>query len=142
MITCLLSGSLLVACSNTTSGGDNLDLLGADLRGVAVGDLAGVDFAGLDLGGSGAVDLAITDLAGYSDIGGPCGGFTSSPKRCLPGLVCVLNSIPDVPGTCERSDGAACQPNGAGCISNNDCCSNNCILRSSPGYCCQAGGCP
>jgi hypothetical protein len=131
---CLLSGALLVACGNTTGSGGQGDLLGVDL--------AGADFAGADLSAGGGVDLAITDLGGYSDVGGPCGGFTSNPKRCLPGLVCAMSTIPDVPGTCERADGAACQPNGGGCIANGDCCSNNCILRSSPGYCCQPGGCP
>jgi hypothetical protein len=32
---------------------------------------------------------------------GPCGGFTTHPCQCGPGLVCVPNSIPDIPGTCE-----------------------------------------
>jgi hypothetical protein len=35
-----------------------------------------------------------------------------------------------------------CQPNGNACNQNSDCCSNNCILRTTPGYCCVAGGCP
>jgi hypothetical protein len=33
---------------------------------------------------------------------GPCGGFTTHPCTCAPGLVCVPNRIPDVPGTCEQ----------------------------------------
>jgi hypothetical protein len=32
---------------------------------------------------------------------GPCGGFTQNPCTCAKGLKCVLNPIPDVPGTCE-----------------------------------------
>jgi hypothetical protein len=40
------------------------------------------------------------------------------------------------------SGGQICAANGATCASSNDCCSLNCILRTSPGYCCQAGGCP
>jgi hypothetical protein len=35
-----------------------------------------------------------------------------------------------------------CRANNATCTSGGDCCSGNCILRSSPGYCCVAGGCP
>jgi hypothetical protein len=78
-------------------------------------DLAGVDLAGSDLAAPADLaspdDLAVgpdfagVDLAGYSDVGGPCGGFTANPKMCLPGLVCVANMIPDLPGTCERPDG-------------------------------------
>jgi hypothetical protein len=88
------------------------------------------------------VDLAITDLEGYSDVGGPCGGFTVNPRRCLPGLVCVPSAIPDVPGTCASPDAGACIPNGGNCDSNAQCCSGNCILRGNPGFCCQPGGCP
>jgi hypothetical protein len=32
---------------------------------------------------------------------GPCGGFTTHPCSCAPGLTCVPNRIPDVPGTCQ-----------------------------------------
>jgi hypothetical protein len=35
-----------------------------------------------------------------SQDGGPCGGFTSNPCQCAPGLECVSNPIPDIPGTC------------------------------------------
>jgi hypothetical protein len=31
----------------------------------------------------------------------PCGGFTQNPCHCAPGLLCVSNRIPDIPGTCE-----------------------------------------
>lgn len=37
-----------------------------------------------------------------SGVGGPCGGFTSSPDVCAMGLHCVVNRIPDIPGTCQR----------------------------------------
>lgn len=40
---------------------------------------------------------------------GPCGGFTQNPCRCAPGLKCVPNRIPDIPGTCEP---ARCCPTG------------------------------
>ena len=42
---------------------------------------------------------------------GPCGGFTRHPCRCAPGLSCVPNKIPDIPGTCEP---ARCCPTGWG----------------------------
>jgi hypothetical protein len=32
---------------------------------------------------------------------GPCGGFVAHPCTCAPGLKCVPNRIPDVPGTCQ-----------------------------------------
>jgi hypothetical protein len=32
---------------------------------------------------------------------GPCGGFTTHPCTCAPGLTCVPNRIPDIPGTCQ-----------------------------------------
>ena len=35
-----------------------------------------------------------------------------------------------------------CQPNSNACSTAADCCSGNCITRTSPGFCCQAGGCP
>jgi hypothetical protein len=95
-----------------------------------------------DLATGGAFDLAGADLLGYSDVGGPCGGFTTMPKRCLPGLICQPAGLPDAPGTCVRPDGGACQGNGGACITNDDCCSHNCITRTSPGFCCQPGGCP
>ena len=38
-----------------------------------------------------------------SQSGGPCGGFTQNPCTCAPGLVCVTNPIPDIPGTCQPS---------------------------------------
>jgi len=40
---------------------------------------------------------------------GPCGGFTQNPCTCAPGLKCVPNRIPDIPGTCEP---ARCCPAG------------------------------
>jgi hypothetical protein len=39
-------------------------------------------------------------------------------------------------------DGGVCVANGATCNAAGDCCSGNCILRTTPGYCCVAGGCP
>lgn len=80
----------LAAAGDSATAGD---LAGTDDLALAAEDLAvGPDFAG-------------ADLAGYSDVGGPCGGFTANPKMCLPGLDCVANKIPDLPGTCERPDG-------------------------------------
>jgi hypothetical protein len=32
---------------------------------------------------------------------GPCGGFIAPPYICAPGLVCVPNNIPDLPGSCQ-----------------------------------------
>ena len=50
------------------------------------------------------LDLAGVDLVGRSGEGGPCGGFTTHPAECLPGLTCVPNHLPDLPGTCEKPD--------------------------------------
>jgi hypothetical protein len=125
----LLAGLTVAGCGGTGTGG------GVDQAG-AVPDAAG------DLATVAPPDLVSADLVGYSDLGGPCGGNTSMPKQCLPGLVCVLNRIPDTGGTCEYPDAGACQPNSAACTKNSDCCSNNCILRGSPGFCCEPGGCP
>ena len=51
------------------------------------------------------VDSAGVDLIGYSDVGGPCDGFTTMPKKCIAGLHCKMSTNPDVPGTCEKPDG-------------------------------------
>jgi hypothetical protein len=119
-----LGMSLAIAaggCGGGTTGGSpdlahgGVDLAGADLAGVDLSaqvDLASpVDQA---VAGDAAMapdltfvrDFAGDDLAGDSDVGGPCGGFTANPKMCLPWLVCVRNKIPDIPGMCERPDGA------------------------------------
>ncbi len=42
-----------------------------------------------------------TDAGLVSGVGGPCGGFTTMPHTCAPGLVCVFHGVPDLPGTCE-----------------------------------------
>jgi hypothetical protein len=48
--------------------------------------------------------------------------------------------------SCPAGDGgpsaSCCQPNGNSCAKHGDCCSGNCITRSSPGFCCKPGGCP
>jgi hypothetical protein len=131
----------LVACSGTgvsTGGGGG----GADLTTPSMDLEASADLASASADLAEPADLSTPDLAGYSGVGGPCGGFTTHPKQCLPGLVCVYHGVPDIPGMCEVPDGGACQPNGASCLRNSDCCSDNCILRLTPGYCCQPGGCP
>jgi hypothetical protein len=121
---------VLGACASSPLGigdGGGQDLAVDD---AAVGDASGPP---RDFGGA--------DLAGLSDVGYPCGGFTMNPRRCLPGLICKPASLPDAPGTCAPP-GSLCVVNGEACSTGGECCSNNCITRTSPGYCCQPGGCP
>ncbi len=49
---------------------------------------------------------------------------------------CVQRGCP------AATDGGSCQPLAGPCTVNSDCCSDNCITRVSPGYCCVPGGCP
>jgi hypothetical protein len=102
----------------------------------------GADFAGADFSAVGPRDFSGVDLLGYSDVGGSCGGNIGNARQCLPGLVCVHAGNPDAAGTCANPDAGACTPNSGACTQNGDCCSGNCILRTSPGFCCIPGGCP
>jgi hypothetical protein len=75
---------------------------------------------------------------------GPCGGFTQNPCRCAPGLTCVANKIPDVPGTCEPArccpasfDMYSCEEENGGTGSN---CHNPALACPSSSIC-GKGGC-
>ncbi len=46
------------------------------------------------------------------------------------------------PDTGSPDDGAVCVPLGGECSDHSQCCSDNCILRVTPGFCCVPGGCP
>lgn len=72
---------------------------------------------GLTMGGCGATSPSETTESAESSLGssavspapsacisgedGPCGGFTTHPCTCAPGLICKPNRIPDIPGTCQ-----------------------------------------
>ncbi len=63
---------------------------------------------------------------------------------CLPVAPAVAQC--NVENACPAGDAgpspSCCQPNGNICNTSADCCSGNCILRGSPGFCCESGGCP
>jgi hypothetical protein len=139
----VVAASALLGACNHAPGGNADQSAATDLSAAAASDLttATVDQGSVivDLA---VADLAITDFGNYSGVGGPCGGFTTHPFQCLPGLVCKPNHIPDIPGTCVNPDMGSCQANGSACSANAECCSGNCILRTMPGFCCQPLGCP
>ncbi len=53
--------------------------------------------------------------------------------QCVPAQMCAPDAGPSP---------FCCQSNGNSCEKNSDCCSDNCIMRGSPGFCCEPGGCP
>jgi hypothetical protein len=75
---------------------------------------------------------------------GPCGGFTTHPCTCAPGLICKPNRIPDLPGTCEPK---ACCPVGWNmyrCNEENGTTGLNCHnpkLACASSLTCGTGGC-
>ncbi len=54
----------------------------------------------------------------------------------------LLDASPGDGADGSAGDGGMCKANGQSCLSNQDCCSDNCILRLHPGVCCVQGGCP
>jgi hypothetical protein len=53
---------------------------------------------------SNGADLTSANQTGGTCVSGedgPCGGFIINPCVCGPGLVCVPNHIPDLPGSCQ-----------------------------------------
>jgi hypothetical protein len=90
-----------------------------------------------------------------TDGGKSCTTVAECPPN--PGATCA-QACPDGTNPCEPAclngqcgmrgcpsgdAGLMCQPIGAACSSNAECCSTNCIRRfGTPGYCCVPGGCP
>jgi hypothetical protein len=52
-----------------------------------------------------------TTLSGKDE---SCGGFTTQPKQCADGLVCIYGGVPDVPGKCQPAN--PCQEAGGECV--------------------------
>ena len=86
-----------------------------------------------------STDLGATTCAAA---GGQCVALTATPG-CPNGHIDGTYSCA-VGGSCciPSSDAGTCQPNGKACTTASQCCSNNCITRVSPGFCCEPGGCP
>jgi hypothetical protein len=84
-------------------------------------------------------DFGVAACACVSGVGGPCGGFISSPPPvCAPGLTCK-QPLPDVMGTCV-ADG--CIPLfTSGCAETSDCCFPCSTLGRAPCAVCSQGQC-
>jgi hypothetical protein len=92
---------------------------------------------GMAIDGGSAPDVGPHCVA----IGDPCDNIGT---LCCQGAACI-----DIGGghqacvfTAALDGGTMCLPNSSSCTNNDQCCSQNCIQRVSPGYCCEPGGCP
>ncbi len=87
------------------------------------------------------------DAGPAPDVGPHCVAVGDSCDN-LGALCCQGATCADVGGgrhvcvTSALDAGTMCLPNASTCTSNDQCCSRNCILRVSPGFCCEPGGCP
>jgi hypothetical protein len=98
-----------------------------------------------DMGGNGASCNQVSDCP--INTGASCAqvcpdGSNPCVNACT-NHQCAQRGCPGTDGGATTDGGnGTCQPNSGACTFNSECCSGNCITRTSPGFCCVAGGCP
>jgi hypothetical protein len=93
---------LALACHSDTQRAADMTLMSYPLEGQPCGSDGGIDPKAC---GPGYVCMQVGSLAPVclvlSGKGQSCGGFTTHPRQCEPGLTCKASGIPDTGGVCE-----------------------------------------
>jgi hypothetical protein len=131
-----MGGSAGTAGASSTGGTGGT--AGSGASGAAGSTAAGGAGSGGSAGATGGQSGANTGAGGsggacISAEGGPCGGFIVNPCRCADGLVCRLNTNPDVGGVCVKADAGAQDAGLRTCVAACD--------RCTRGVCCGASAC-